>query len=102
GAERRTVTKGQIERGEVLAKALRLAAGRRKTRGAARQHGLGSIDAMEAEACVEQRDQHPTRARHRLEYCAGVTWKARGIPRELVVRGSRAVGGVGKEGQRGG
>src|ERR1700694_3249707 len=79
--ERRAVAKGQIESGDVLTKELRVATGRGKTRGAAREHGLGHVDAMDAEAGVEERHQHPPRPRHWLEHCASVARKARGIPR---------------------
>src|ERR1019366_409676 len=98
--ERRAIAKRQIERGDVLTKELRVATRRSKTRGATREHGLGNVDAMDDEACVEERDQHPPGTRHRREHCAGVARKPRDIPRNLLVRSPRTVSIVKKRRQR--
>src|SRR5450631_1198726 len=98
--ERRAVAKWQIERDDVLTKELRVATGRGKTRGAAREHGLGHVDAMDAEAGVEERHQHPPRPRHWLEYRAGTARKPRRVPGDFLVRRARPLGVVEKRGQR--
>src|SRR6266550_824380 len=98
--ERRAIAKWQIERGDVLTEELRVATGRCKTCGAAREHGLGNVDAMDTEACVEEWHQHPPRARHRFEYRAGSARKPRNVPGNFLVRRPRLVGVVEKRGQR--
>ena len=62
GHIRSAIAKRKVQYRDVLAKELRIVAGRSHARGAGREHGLRRVHAVDAEACFEQRLKDPSRA----------------------------------------